>query len=179
MSAFSWAAGSVLSRRIRMPSSLVLSSGMQLLCGGIALALVGLVLGEAGRIDRGVLEPRALGGFAYMVLVSSLVGFTAYTWLLRVAPPAQVGTYAFVNPVVALLVGWAIGGETISGSMLAASGVIVAGVALIVTGAGRDTKGGAYDRARVEGDDPGRAGGRLPRVPQAHRARALPAHARQ
>ena len=179
VSAFAWAAGSVLSRRISLPSSLVLSSGMQLLCGGLALAVVGLLAGEAGRIDRGILAPRALGGFAYMVLVSSLVGFTAYTWLLRVAPPSQVGTYAFVNPVVALLVGWVLGGEAVSAVTLGASGVIVAGVALIVTGGSRNPKGGAYDRARVEGNDAGRPGGRVPRVPQAYRARPLPAHARE
>jgi drug/metabolite transporter (DMT)-like permease len=179
LSAFSWAAGSILSRKLSLPSGLVLSSGMQLLAGGVALSLVGLALGEAARVDRGILAPRALGGFAYMVLVSSLIGFTAYTWLLRVAPPTQVGTYAFVNPVVALLVGWAVGGETISGPTLVASAVIVAGVALIVTGGRREPKGGAYDRARVEGQDPGRAGGRLPRVPQAHGASSLPAHAGQ
>ena len=176
LSALSWAAGSLLSRRSSQPSSLVLASGMQLLAGGVALALVGLALSEAGRIDRGVLAPRAVGGFAYMVLVSSLVGFTAYTWLLRVAPPTQVGTYAFVNPMVALLVGWAVGGEAVSAATIAASGVIVAGVALIVTGTRRDPKGGAYDRARVERDDPGRPGRRVPRVPQAHRPRPLPAH---
>jgi drug/metabolite transporter (DMT)-like permease len=179
LSAFAWAAGSILSRRLRLPSNLVLSSGMQLLAGGVALSLVGLALGEAGRVDRGMLTVRALGGFAYMVLVSSLVGFTAYTWLLRVAPPTQVGTYAFVNPVVALMVGWAVGGERVSAATLVASAVIVAGVALIVTGGRREPKGGAYDRAGVEGKDAGRAGGRLPRVPQAHRASPLPAHARQ
>jgi drug/metabolite transporter (DMT)-like permease len=179
LSALSWAAGSLVSRRGSQPSSLVLASGMQLLAGGVALALVGLALGEAGRVDRGVLAPRAVGGFAYMVLVSSLVGFTAYTWLLRVAPPTQVGTYAFVNPVVALLVGWAVGGEAVSAPTIVASGVIVAGVSLIVTGTKRDPKGGAYDRARVEGDDPGRPGRRLLRVPQGHRGGALPAHSGQ
>jgi drug/metabolite transporter (DMT)-like permease len=178
-SAFAWAAGSILSRRVTLPASLVLSSGMQLLAGGVALSVVGLALGEAARVDRGILTPRALGGFAYMVLVSSLVGFTAYTWLLRVAPPAQVGTYAFVNPVVALLVGWAVGGEAVSAATLAASAVIVAGVALIVTGARRERRGGGYDRAGVEGEDAGRAGGRLPRVPEAHRAPRVPAHAGQ
>jgi drug/metabolite transporter (DMT)-like permease len=178
-SAFAWAAGSILSRRVSLPSSLVLASGLQLLAGGVALSIVGLLLGEWARVDRGVLAPRAVGGFAYMVVVSSLVGFTAYMWLLRVAPPAQVGTFAFVNPVVALLVGWAIGGETVSPSTLGASAVIVAGVALIVTGAAKDPRGGAYDRARVEGNDAGRTGRRLSRVPQADRRPPLPAHARQ
>lgn len=179
LSAFAWAAGSILSRRLALPKSLVLASGMQLLAGGVALSAVGILLGEWTRVDASVLAPRALGGFAYMVVVSSLVGFTAYTWLLRVAPPAQVGTYAFVNPMVALFVGWAIGGETVSAATLGASAVIVAGVALIVTGGRRDAKGGAYDRARVEGNDPGRPGRRVPRVPQADGPRSLPPHTRQ
>lgn len=132
LSAFSWAAGSILSRRLRLPSSLVLTSGMQLLAGGVALSLVGLALGEVGRVDRGILTPRALGGFAYMVLVSSLVGFTAYTWLLRHARTSLVGTYAFVNPVVAVLLGWAFLGEGLTPRTALAGAVIVAGVALIV-----------------------------------------------
>lgn len=179
LSAFAWAAGSILSRRVQLPSSLVLASGMQLLAGGVALSVAGSVLGEWNRVDASILAPRALWGFAYMVILSSLVGFTAYTWLLRVAPPAQVGTYAFVNPMVALVAGWAIGGEAVSSATLGASTVIIAGVALIVTGARRDLKGGTHDRARVEGNDPGRPGGRVPGVPQAHGARPLPPHAGQ
>jgi drug/metabolite transporter (DMT)-like permease len=132
-SAFSWAAGSILSRRLPLPSSLVLTSGMQLLTGGLALAVVGLALGEGGRIDTGAFSPRALLAFAYMVIAASIVTFTAYTWLLRVSTPARVGTYAFVNPVVALFVGWTIGGEGLDARTLATSLVIVAGVALIVT----------------------------------------------
>jgi drug/metabolite transporter (DMT)-like permease len=177
-SAFAWAAGSILSRHVALPKSLVITSGMQLLGGSVALTIVGLALGEAGRMDARVLETRAVAGFAYMVIVSSLVGFTAYTWLLRVAPPAQVGTYAFVNPVVALVVGAAVGGEALTGATLAASAVIVAGVALVVTGSKSPTKGGAHDRARVEGIDAGRAGGRVPRIPEAHRVGALSRDAR-
>jgi drug/metabolite transporter (DMT)-like permease len=186
-SAFAWAAGSILSRHVPLPGSLVLSSGMQLLAGSVALSLAGLLAGEPARFDPSGLTARGLGGFAYMVIVSSLVGFTTFTWLMRVAPPAQVGTYAFVNPVVALAVGWAIGGEALSGATLGASAVIVAGVALIVTGtrrdgkgqaADRETKGDADDRARVEGDDPGGAGRPVPRVPEAHGPGPLPAHTR-
>jgi drug/metabolite transporter (DMT)-like permease len=178
-SAFAWAAGSILSRRLVLPSSLVLASGMELIMGGVALSLVGLLLGEAAHVDAGALAPRALGGFAYMVVVSSLVGFTTFTWLMRVAPPAQVGTYAFVNPVVALIVGSAIGGEAISAATLVSSAVIVAGVALIVTGTKSvPAKGDGYDRARVEGNDEGQPGRRVPRVPEAHRLGPLPQHSR-
>ncbi len=144
LGAFSWAAGSVLSGRVPRSESLVLASGMQLLTGGAVLAIVGLALGEAGRVDAGVLAPRPLLGFAFMVVASSLLGFTAYMWLLRVTTPARAGTYAFVNPVVALFVGSFIGGETLEARTLWASLVIVAGVAIIV--AARD---GGRERRRA------------------------------
>jgi drug/metabolite transporter (DMT)-like permease len=149
VSAFAWAAGSILSRRLARPPSLVLASGMQLMAGGAALAIVGLALGEAGRIDSGALAPRAVLAFAYMVVAASLISFTAYMWLLRVSTPARVGTYAFVNPVVALLVGWAIGGEGLDARTLSASLVIVVGVALVVTAATNGTKAGAHDRSII------------------------------
>ena len=132
-SAFAWAAGSILSRLLPRPQSLVLASGMQLLAGGAALLVVGLALGEAARVDERVLAPRAVLSFAYMVVAASLVSFTAYMWLLRVSTPARVGTYAFVNPVVALVIGSTIGGESLGARTLLASLVIVAGVALLVT----------------------------------------------
>jgi drug/metabolite transporter (DMT)-like permease len=178
LSALAWASGSILSRRLRLPSSLVLASGMQLLAGGSALAAAGLALGEGARIDAGVLAPRALLAFGYMVVAASLVGFTAYMWLLRVSTPARVGTYAFVNPLVALLVGWAIGGESLSARTLLASLVIVAGVALIVTAARSGAGGGAHDREGVERDDAGRAGRGIPAVPETDRSRPVPRHAR-
>lgn len=177
VSAFAWAAGSTLSRRLSLPDDLVLASGMQLLCGGGALVATGLLLGEAGRLGAGALAPRALLSFAYMVVISSIVGFTAYTWLLRAASPALVGTYAFVNPVVALAAGTAVGGEPLTPRVLAASLVIVSGVALIVTGTRAPRKEEDRDRTGLEGPRPDGAGGRLPRVPAGDRAPALPAYA--
>ncbi|MET0554667.1 MAG: EamA family transporter [Vicinamibacteria bacterium] len=176
-SAFAWAAGSILARRMSRPENVTLASGMQLLCGGAALVLAGLLLGESARVDARVLAPRALLSFAYMVAISSLVGFTAYMWLLRVASPTLVGTYAFVNPVVALVVGASAAGETLSSRVLGASFVIVSGVALIVVGARRPGKEEDRDRTRLEGEGEGRAGGRLPRVPEGDGPAALPAHA--
>jgi len=133
VSAFSWAAGSILSRRRPAATSLVLASGMQLITGGASLAVVGLGSGEAARLDAHAFSTRAVVAFVYMVGAASIVTFTAYMWLLRVSTPARVGTYAFVNPVVALFVGWVIGGEGLDARTLAASLVIVAGVALTVT----------------------------------------------
>jgi drug/metabolite transporter (DMT)-like permease len=132
-SAFAWAAGSILSRRLPHPASLVRTSGMQFLCGGAALGVVGLAAGEWAQLGPAALAPRALAAFAYMVLAASLVGFTAYTWLLRVSTPSRVGTYAFVNPVVALLLGATVAGERMDARTVAASVVILGGVALVVT----------------------------------------------
>lgn len=179
VSAFAWAAGSLLSRRSSLPANLTLASGMQLLCGGTALVAAGLLFGEAGRIDAGALAPRALLSFAYMVCVSSVVVFTAYTWLLRVASPTLVGTYAFVNPVVALVVGAVVGDEVLSARVVAASLVIVSGVALVVLGVRGTRKEEAGDRTGVAGQGAGGAGGGVPRIPRADGRRALPEHARE
>jgi drug/metabolite transporter (DMT)-like permease len=180
LSAFAWAAGSILSRRMSRPANVTLASGMQLLCGGAALVAIGLLLGEGARADARVLAPRALLSFAYMVGVSSLVGFTAYMWLLRVASPTLVGTYAFVNPVVALAAGALVAGEVLSPRVLGASLVIVSGVALIVTSARRPGKKEEHgDRTGLEGEGTGRAGGRLSRVPAGDGRGALPADAGQ
>ncbi len=177
LSAFAWAAGSILSRRLRVPPSVVLASGMQLLAGGTALTVAGVALGELPRVDVGVLAPRALLAFGYMVVAASLIGFTAYMWLLRVSTPARVGTYAFVNPVVALVVGWGVGGESLDARTFWASLVIVAGVALIVT-APRGAGGGVHDREGVERDDTVRAGRGVAGVPEADRSGPVPRHAR-
>jgi drug/metabolite transporter (DMT)-like permease len=174
--AMAWAAGSLLSRRLSLPKSLVLASGMQLLSGGVGLAVTGLALGEAGRLDGGLFAPRPLLSFTYMIVASSLGAFTAYMWLLRVTTPALAGTYAFVNPVVALFVGWALGGEALDGRTLWASAVIVAGVALIVAAPRNEKKGETHDRTRVEGHHPGGEGGGVSRVPAAHGRLAMPRH---
>jgi drug/metabolite transporter (DMT)-like permease len=179
VSAFAWAAGSILSRRVSRPANVTLASGMQLLCGGATLVAIGLLLGEGARVDARVLAPRALLSFAYMVGISSLVGFTAYMWLLRVASPTLVGTYAFVNPVVALVVGALVAEEILSARVLGASLVIVSGVALIVTGKRGSGKEEDGDRTRLEGEGAARAGGRLSRVPEGDRAPALSRHARE
>lgn len=175
-SAFAWAAGSILSRRGARPANVTLASGMQLLCGGGALLAIGLLLGEGARVDSRVLAPRALLSFAYMIGISSLVGFTAYMWLLRVASPTLVGTYAFVNPVVALGAGALVAGEVLLPRALGASFVIVCGVALIVTGGRGSGKEEAGDRTRLEGEGAGGTGGRLSRLFEGNRSRALPPH---
>ena len=133
LSAFCWAAGSILSRRVSVPENLVLSSGMQLLAGGVSLVAFGMAIGEPESLHAASFALRGILGFAYMIVFSSLIGFTAYMWLLRVSTPTLVGTYAFVNPVVALFVGWAFAAEPLTARTLLATFIIVAGVAIIVS----------------------------------------------
>lgn len=123
----SWSYGSLYSRTAAMPAVPALSTAMQMLAGGTALLLLGAATGEWWRMDPSCWSPRSLGAMAYLIVFGSLVAFSAYVWLLRVAPPALVGTYAFVNPVIAVALGW-LGGEHIGSSTLVALGLIVAAV---------------------------------------------------
>jgi len=157
LGSLSWAAGSIVSRRMASPASLWLATGMQLLVGGGLLVTAGLALGEPSRLDAGALAPRPLLALAYMIVMSSLVGFVAYAWLLRVSTPARAGSYAFVNPVVAVWLGWGIGGEPLDPSTLIACLVIVVGVALVVVGrssesrhAGAAVAGETFSRGSTE-----------------------------
>ena len=127
----SWATGSVYSRVLPRPSSAPLGSGIQMLAGGIALLLVGVFTGELGRVDVGDVSTRSALSLGYLIVFGSLVGFTAYAWLLRVCTPAAVATYAYVNPMVAMLLGWLLAGEEFGPRMIIAAAIILSGVALI------------------------------------------------
>jgi drug/metabolite transporter (DMT)-like permease len=133
-SGFSWALGSIKARRSHLPGSVVLSTGMQLIAGGAALTVVSLVSGEARSFDLGAVSMRSLLGFAYMVGAASIVAFTAYVWLLRVSTPSRVASYAFVNPLVAVFVGSAVGGEPLTTRTAIAGALILAAVAAILSG---------------------------------------------
>jgi drug/metabolite transporter (DMT)-like permease len=134
VSAFAWAAGSIAARLRPLPSSVVLATGLELLAGGALLGLASALTGEASGFDVRTVPARAMLSFAYMVGASSLLAFTAFVWLLRVSTPTRVASYAFVNPLVAVLLGWAVGGEALTARLGVASALIVAGVAAIVTG---------------------------------------------
>ena len=138
LAALSWAIGSLASRSAELPAGSVLATSLQLLAGGALAALVGGLAGELGELAGAAVSARSLLAFAYLTVFGTLVTFSAYTWLLERCEPAMVGSYAFVNPVVALGVGWALGGEALSAGALAAAALIVAGVYLVVTsGTGR------------------------------------------
>lgn len=131
LSAISWAMGSVYAARHSPPGSPMLLIALQMLVGGGLLAITGTLLGEWQIFQVAHVSVRSLLALGYLTFFGSLIAFTAYSWLLRVVPPSLASTYAYVNPVVAILLGWSLGGEQISLPMLLASGVIVASVVLI------------------------------------------------
>jgi drug/metabolite transporter (DMT)-like permease len=133
LASLSWAIGSVFSKGMALPASGAQSSGMQMLAGGALLVLAGLATGEAAAVDLAAITPRSLAALLYLITFGSLLGFGAFTWLLRATTPARVATYAYVNPVVAVFLGWALLGEPLGPRELAAAAVIVGGVALITT----------------------------------------------
>jgi drug/metabolite transporter (DMT)-like permease len=156
----SWAAGSIYSRVLPRTASASLGSGMQMLAGGVVLLIVGLSTGELGRLDLASVTTRSALSLGYLIVFGSLVGFTAYAWLLRVCTPAAVATYAYVNPIVAMLLGWLIAGEAFSPRMIVAAAIILSGVALINRASGRpvrEANGRRPTTAERAPDMPGRA----------------------
>jgi drug/metabolite transporter (DMT)-like permease len=131
LGSLSWSAATVFGRRASVPRSPPLASGMQLLMGGASLALVSLVAGEFGRFNLEAVSVRAILAMTYLTLFGSVVAFSAYSWLLRVASPAKISTYAYVNPVVAMFLGWAFADERMSARVLTAAAIVLAGVVLI------------------------------------------------
>jgi drug/metabolite transporter (DMT)-like permease len=133
----SWAIGSVYSRRAGLPRSPQLATAMEMLCGGAGLLVVALVSGELGAFNPAAVTLRSALAVLYLIVFGSLIAFSAFVWLLRVSTPARVSTYAYVNPAVAVLLGWALAGEPLSVRTLAAAAVIVAGVVLITAPSSR------------------------------------------
>ncbi|KUG08027.1 EamA family transporter [Solirubrum puertoriconensis] len=133
-----WSVGSLYSKKNPIGGSPFLGVGMQMICGGFFLLIAGLLHGEAPRFHLSGITPKAWFAFAYLVTFGSWVAFSAYIWLLRVVEPALAGTYAFVNPVVAVLLGWAFAGEALNVQMTGGALLIVLAVMLVVLG-GRKT----------------------------------------
>jgi drug/metabolite transporter (DMT)-like permease len=119
--------------RAPTPRSAVLAAGMQMLAGGALLLLLGTLTGEWQGFRLGQVSRASWLGFGYLVVFGSLVAFTAYSWLMKNAPAARVATYAYVNPVVAVLLGWVILDESLTAQMLAGAVVIIGSVVLITT----------------------------------------------
>ena len=128
-----WAIGSIYSQHNPLPKSAFLATGMEMFLGGTILLIAALLRGEHMQFDLADVSTRSMIGFIYLTTIGSLVGFTAYIWLLAHQPPARVSTYAYVNPVVAVFLGWAFAGEPLSLRTAIAAAIIIGAVALITT----------------------------------------------
>ena len=127
-----WAAGSIFYRHSRKPASPLLGVAMQMLAGGAVMAVVAALRGESARFSPAQVTMASFMGWLYLTTIGSLVGFSAYVWLLRVSTPARVSTYAYVNPLIAVLLGCTIGHERLSDQLFLAGGLIVMAVVTIV-----------------------------------------------
>jgi drug/metabolite transporter (DMT)-like permease len=145
LASFFWALGSLYSTRAKLPDSPWISTGSQMLAGGAMLLLLGGGTGEWASFDPSQVTASALWAFAYLVVFGSIVAFTAYAYLLRNARPTVVSTYAFVNPIVAVLLGWWIVDEPVSGRVVVAGALILAALAAIL-----------YDEPKKEAVEPKR-----------------------
>ncbi len=133
VSSFIWSAGSLYSRTAKHAASPFLTAAQQMLCGGALLLLAGVVTGELPQFHPGSISISSLASFVYLVIIGAVVGYTAYIWLLRHCEPTKVATYAYVNPIVAVLLGAVFAGETLTMRTLIAAGLIIGSVALVIT----------------------------------------------
>jgi drug/metabolite transporter (DMT)-like permease len=128
---FLWALGSIYSRGADLPRSTLLSTGMQMLMGSISLLIVSVATGELNGFSLGAISMRSWWGLIYLITFGSLVGFVSYGWLLQNAPISLMSTYAYVNPVVAVFLGWLFAGELLNARIAVASAIIIGSVILI------------------------------------------------
>ena len=133
LGSLSWAIGSFWSRDAQLPQSGLLTTGMEMLGGGALLSIVGALTGELSHVDIHRVSSASAVGMVYLITFGSLLGFTSYIWLLDKVSPARLGTYAYVNPIVAVLLGWAIAGEKLSIRTGVAAAIVICAVALITT----------------------------------------------
>jgi drug/metabolite transporter (DMT)-like permease len=139
LGAMCWAVGSLYSRGAPLPRRPIVSAGLASLCGGVLLAAYALISGEVGQATW---TQDAVLALVYLIVVGSFVGFTAYVWLLRVAPISLVSTYAYVNPIVAVALGWLILGEDVTVQMAIAGAAVLVSVAVILRSGGTSLEPG-------------------------------------
>lgn len=133
VSSFIWSAGSLYSRSAKHAPSPFLTAAQQMLCGGLLLLLAGFLTGELRRFQPRSITLLSLASFVYLIIIGAVVGYTAYIWLLRHCDPAKVATYAYVNPIVAVLLGAGFAGEKLSARVLVAAALIIGSVAIVIT----------------------------------------------
>ena len=136
----SWAAGSMYTRYAPVPRSPMLTTGLQMCSGGLGLLLLAGATGELTHLAPSRVSAESWAAFAYLIVFGSLIGYSAYIWLVRNVAPARAATYAFVNPLVAVALGWAVAGEPLTARTACAAAVIIGAVALITIGSGGEAR---------------------------------------
>jgi drug/metabolite transporter (DMT)-like permease len=131
--ALCWSAGSVYSRHTELPDSPLMATAIEMLCGGLALLMVSGIVGEWQRVDVSAISLRSLLALLYLIVFGAIIAFSAYVWLLKVTSPARAATYAYVNPVVAVFLGWLFLAEPLTLRTIIAAGIIVSAVVVITT----------------------------------------------
>jgi len=140
VAAISWSVAAALTRKLQLPAAKVMSSGSQMLAGGLLLIVTAAFLGEFGDFHVQTVSRGAWLALLYLIVAGSIVAFTAYVWLIHHESPTRVGTYAYVNPVVAVLVGYFLGGETIGSRTIFGTVLVLVSVVVITTTPATKTK---------------------------------------
>ncbi|GAA0960119.1 drug/metabolite exporter YedA [Kribbella koreensis] len=135
----SWAVGSRFSPRLGLPKDPLVATLYEMVAGGTAMVLIGVLAGEPGRLHLSAIEPKGWIALAYLVVFGSLLAYSAYSYLLANAPISLIGTYAYVNPAVAVLLGWLILSEPVTAEIMLGGAIVVVGVALVVSAERRRT----------------------------------------
>jgi drug/metabolite transporter (DMT)-like permease len=133
VAAAAWAGGSLYSIHAPRPASGLIATSMQMFCGSALQLVAGTLMGDWSKLDPAGISLISVAAFLYLVIAGSLVAYTAYVWLLRVVSPTSAATYAYVNPVVALILGWLVAGEPMTTRTIVAAGIILASVIIITT----------------------------------------------
>jgi drug/metabolite transporter (DMT)-like permease len=133
----SWSYGTLTARSARLFDFPLMATALEMLTGGVFDVATGTALGQWNDFHPELVSLRSLAALAYLILVGSVVGFTCYVWLIKKVSPAVISSYAYVNPVVAIFAGWMVAGEQLNARILSATGIIIAGVALVTLGSGQ------------------------------------------
>jgi len=142
LGSLSWALGSFFSRDADLPASGIMRTGVEMIAGGFLLFVLSVASGELRGFDVHRVSHASVAGLLYLITFGALLGFTSFIWLLDKVTPAKVGTYAYVNPVVAVLLGWLIAGESLSARTVVAAAIVIGAVALITTTRSAVSSGG-------------------------------------
>ena len=174
VASFLWATGSFFGRRLPAPGDALVATAYQMLCGGAVAILAGVLFGEASHIRWESFTAPSLAAFLYLVVAGSIVGFGAYSWLLSHAPISRVATHAYVNPLVAIVLGWLVLSERLSLPIVVGAAVIIASVALTVRREGEHQAASPSEETDVDDGDRRPSRERFPRP--ARRIRELLTH---